>query len=212
MSDPIEADLAVVDAAELVTVTGPAPRVGTGLCEPGIVPGGCVAVRNGLIVFTGPARDYRTQVRLSRHGVEIDASGRTVLPGFVDPHTHLPFAGTREEEFVLRLRGETYESIAAAGGGILSTVRATRAAPIEMLVELGKERLDRMLLHGTTTAEAKSGYGLSLEQELKQLNAIRRLDAIHPIDLVPTFLGAHTIPPEFLDRRDAYVAEVDSDP
>jgi imidazolonepropionase len=114
-----------------------------------------------------------------------------VLPGFVDAHTHLPFAGSREEEFAARLRGETYEEILARGGGILSTVAATRSASLERLIELGKPRLDRMLLHGTTTAEAKSGYGLTLDDELKQLQAVHALNDLHPIDLVPTFLGAH---------------------
>src|SRR5207245_6449824 len=164
----IQADLAVVDAAELVTVPGPAPKLGPRLGDLGIIERGCLAARDGLIVFVGDEREYRRQVRLDRHGLEIDATGRTVLPGFVDPHTHLPFAGSREEEFVERLSGATYESIAAHGGGILSTVEATRRASIEELVELGKRRLNRMLLHGTTTIEAKSGYGLTLADELKQ--------------------------------------------
>ncbi len=208
MSGSIEADLAIVDAAEVVTVAGPAPRLGSALRDAGVLRGACVAARDGRIVFVGPTREYRRRVRLSRHGLEIDASGRTVLPGFVDPHTHLPFAGSREKEFVSRLRGETYESIAAAGGGILATVAATRAASLETLVELGRARLDRMILHGTTTAEAKSGYGLSLEEEIKQLRAVRTLNELHPVDLVPTFLGAHTVPPEFRDDRSAYVTEV----
>ncbi|HEU4400498.1 MAG TPA: imidazolonepropionase [Candidatus Polarisedimenticolia bacterium] len=204
----IDADLAIVDAAELVTVPGPAPKVGDRLGEIGVVERGCVAARDGVIVFVGDERDYRRQVRLSRHGLEIDATGRTVLPGFVDCHTHLPFAGWRETEFVARLRGETYESIAARGGGILSTVRSTRAASIDALVEAGKERLNRMLLHGTTTAEAKSGYGLTLEDELKQLRAVQRLHDIHPVDLVPTFLGAHVVPEERRGDRGGYVREV----
>jgi len=131
-----------------------------------------------------------------------------VLPGFVDPHTHLPFAGWRAGEFVERLRGATYETIAAGGGGILSTVRETRRAGIDDLVLLGRERCDRMLAHGTTTAEAKSGYGLTFEDELKQLRVVRRLHEIHPIDLVPTFLGAHALPPEFRDDREGYLREV----
>jgi imidazolonepropionase len=204
----IEADLAVVDAAELVTVAGPAPRTGRSLREIGIIERGCLAARAGLIVFVGDEREYRRQVRLARNGIEIDATGRTVLPGFVDPHTHLPFAGTRESEFLDRLRGATYESIAARGGGILSTVRATRAASIDDLVESGKRRLNRMLLHGTTTAEAKSGYGLALDEELKQLRAVQRLHDIHPVDLVPTFLGAHAVSPEMRHDREAYVREV----
>lgn len=204
----IEADLAVVDAAELVTVPGPAPKRGPGLREIGVIERGCLAARDGAIVFVGDEREYRRQVRLIRSGVEIDAGGRTVLPGFVDSHTHLPFAGSREGEFVDRLNGATYEEITARGGGIHATVRATRAASLEGLIEQGKRRLNRMLLHGTTSAEAKSGYGLSLEDELKQLRAVRALDALHPIDLVPTLLGAHLVPAERRSDREAYVREV----
>ena len=204
----IDADLAIVDAAELVTVAGGAPRRGAAQGDLGILERGCLAAKDGLIVFVGDERDYRRQVRLERKGVEIDATGRTVLPGFVDPHTHLPFAGSREREFEERLRGASYEAIAARGGGILSTVEATRKASLDALIELGKGRLNRMLLHGTTTAEAKSGYGLTLDDELKQLRAVRALDAIHPIDLVPTFLGAHAVPPERRREREAYVREI----
>jgi imidazolonepropionase len=204
----IEADLAVVDAAELVTVPGPSPKRGRLLGEIGILERGCLAARDGVIVFVGSEREYRREVRLLRRGVEIDATGLTVLPGFVDPHTHLPFAGSRRDEFLERLRGATYEEIAARGGGILATVRATREASIDELVELGKTRLNRMLRHGTTTAEAKSGYGLTLDDELKQLRAVQRLNALHPIDLVPTFLGAHVVPEERRDDRGDYVQEV----
>jgi len=204
----IDADLAVVDAAELVRVPGPAPKRGAGLGEIGSVAHGCVAARGGTIVFVGDARDYRRQVHLRKSGVEIDASGCTVLPGFVDPHTHLPFAGSREDELVDRLRGATYEEIAARGGGIMATVRAVRAADLETLVEAAKPRLNRMLLNGTTTAEAKSGYGLSFDDEIKQLQAIRTLDAIHPVDLVPTFLGAHIVPRERAGDRAAYIEDL----
>src|SRR5262245_55937116 len=161
----IEADLAVVGAAELVTLAGPAPRTGEALADPAIVPGGCVAAREGRIVYAGDAPGYRREVRLRPGAVVVDAAGAVVLPGFVDPHTHLPFAGWRDTEFVERLRGATYESIAARGGGIRATVSATRRASLDELVDLGRARLDRMLLHGTTTAEAKSGYGLTLEDE-----------------------------------------------
>jgi imidazolonepropionase len=204
----IEADLAVVGAAELVTLAGPAPRTGAALAEPAIVPGGCVAARGGRIVYAGDGPGYRREVRLAPGAVVVDAGGAVVLPGFVDPHTHLPFAGWRDTEFVDRLRGATYESIAARGGGIRSTVAATRRATLDDLVQLGRARLDSMLLHGTTTAEAKSGYGLRLEDEIKQLEAVRRLGESHPITLVPTFLGAHVVPAERADDRAGYVREV----
>ena len=204
----IDADLAIVDASELVTVRGAAPRRGAAQADLGIIEHGCLAARDGLIVFVGDERDYRRQVRLGRSGVEIDATGRTVLPGFVDPHTHLPFAGSREREFSLRLQGTRYEEIAAQGGGILATVEATRRASYDALVELGKARLNRMLLHGTTTIEAKSGYGLTLEDEIKQLRVLRALDGIHPVDVVPTFLGAHAVPKEHRRDRAGYVREI----
>src|SRR5437867_8791057 len=140
----IDADLAIVGAAELVSVRGQAPRRGEAQSDLGIVERGCLAAREGLIVFVGDERDYRRQVRLDRKGVEIDATGRTVLPGFVDPHTHLPFAGSREREFTQRLQGVPYETIAAEGGGILATVEATRKASYDTLIELGKGRLNRM--------------------------------------------------------------------
>ena len=136
---------------------------------------------------------------------ELDATGKVVMPGFVDPHTHLVFAGDRADEFEMRVRGATYLAIMAAGGGIMSTVRATRAASLEEIVAQSRKRLDRMLAYGTTTAEAKTGYGLDLESELKLLEAIRILDETHPVDLVPTFLGAHAIPTEYRDRPDDYV-------
>ncbi len=203
-----EADLAIVDAAELVTVSGPAPRLKTALADPGIIERGSVASRAGVIVFVGDAETFRREVHILPGGLVIDAAGRTVLPGFVDPHTHLPFAGWRDGEFVQRLSGATYESIAAGGGGIQATVAATRRASEDDLVEAGRRRLDRMLLHGTTTVEAKSGYGLTLADELKQLAALHRLDATHPIDVVPTFLGAHVVPAERRSDRDAYVREI----
>ncbi len=135
----------------------------------------------------------------------LDGRRATAVPGFVDGHTHLPWAGSREDEFVQRLGGRSYQEIAAAGGGILSTVRATRAADAPELVELALDRLRWMLSCGTTTAEAKSGYGLSLGDELKQLEAIRAAGAAQPVELVPTLLAAHEVPAEYRDRRDAYL-------
>ena len=135
----------------------------------------------------------------------IDAHGRAVCPGFVDPHTHVVYAGDRIDEFEQRIHGATYLEIMAAGGGITSTTRATRAASLEQLIDQTRSRLDQMLAQGTTTVEAKTGYGLELAAELKQLDAIAALDRTHPIELVPTFLGAHALPPEYAGRADAYV-------
>jgi imidazolonepropionase len=135
---------------------------------------------------------------------EFDASGRVVMPGFVDPHTHLVFAGSRADEFEMRLKGATYLEIMAAGGGIMSTVGATRQASMEELLAQSRRRLDRMLAYGTTTAEAKTGYGLNTAQELKILGAIKTLNETHPVDLVATFLGAHAVPEEYKGRSEEY--------
>ncbi|MGQ0572215.1 MAG: imidazolonepropionase [Armatimonadota bacterium] len=182
------------------------PRVGAALGDLGLIRDGAVAVADGQIVVAGPSDEVRDAVRLMPGATVIDASGRVVLPGFVDPHTHLVFAGSRAHEFEMRLRGAGYLEIAAAGGGILSTVAATRASDEETLVRLGAARLDRMLACGTTTVEAKSGYGLSVEDEMKQLRAIHRLSAQHAVDLIPTVLAAHAVPPEFARDPDGYVA------
>ena len=192
----------------MVSFAGAAPRLGNALADPGVIPDGAVAARGERLVFVGPQRDLERQVRLRDGGRRLDARGGTVLPGFVDPHTHLPFAGWREGEFVARLRGETYESIAARGGGIRATVAATRRATVEELADGVAARLDRMLLHGTTTVEAKSGYGLTLPDEIKQLEAIARAAAAHAVTVVPTFLGAHVVPAERRADRAAYVREV----
>ena len=204
----IEADLVVHNAAEVVTLAGASPRLGAALADPGVVPGGAVASSGDRIVFAGPERDLERLVRLRPGGTRLDACGGTVLPGFVDPHTHLPFAGWREGEFVARLRGETYESIAGRGGGSRATVAATRGADRGEIARLVAARLDRMLLHGTTTVEAKSGYGLTFEDEIKQLEALRDAAADHPVTVVPTFLGAHVVPAERRDDREGYVREV----
>ncbi|HXO20183.1 MAG TPA: imidazolonepropionase, partial [Thermoanaerobaculia bacterium] len=155
--------------------------------------------------FVGPP-DERLRTYGELPGVErLDGGGGTLVPGFVDPHTHLPWAGTREEEFAARLAGKTYQEIAAAGGGILSTVDATRRASEDALVANVRRRMDQMLAWGTTTAEAKSGYGLSRADELKQLRAIRRASAEHPVDLVPTLLAAHEVPAEHRRDRERYL-------
>jgi imidazolonepropionase len=207
------ADLIVTRAAELLTLAGDpdGPRVGPALADVGLVRDGAVAAADGQILAAGPTAEVLDLVRPARRARRIDATGRVVLPGFVDPHTHLIFAGSRAEEFERRLRGTSYREIAAAGGGILSTVAATRAADEETLVRLGWARLDRMLACGTTTAEAKSGYGLTVDDELKQLRAVHRVSARHDVDLVATLLAAHAVPFEFAADPDAYVALITDD-
>jgi imidazolonepropionase len=168
----------------------------------GTIRDGAVAARGGRIVWIGPTDDAR-HLKLAAGATELDAARRCVIPGFVDPHTHLVWAGSRADEWEMRLAGATYEETASRGGGILSTTRATREAPDETLRLLARGRLDAMLRHGTTTAEAKSGYGLDRDTELRTLRLVRELNQGHPVDLVPTFLGAHAVPPEF--QADAYV-------
>jgi imidazolonepropionase len=167
---------------------------------------GVVAAHDGVIVYVGPAGGLQNRVDVLPHATRIDASGCVVIPGFVDPHTHVVYAGDRLDELRRRLGGATYAEIAEQGGGILSTVEATRGASIEDLVAASTARLDEMLACGTTTCEAKSGYGLTAESELKQLRVIRTLDAQHAIDVSATFMGAHEIPPEYRSRRDDYLA------
>jgi imidazolonepropionase len=204
----IKADLAIVGIAELATPEGRAARSGTHLGRLKIVEDAAVACREGRIVFVGTEREFRRSVEVQPDGRTVDAGSGTALPGFVDAHTHLAFAGWRESEFDERLRGATYSEIAARGGGILSTVASTRAATRETLAELIRERLNGMLALGTTTTEIKSGYGLTVEDEIKQLEAVRLAAEDHPMQVVPTFLGAHTVPAEHRESRADYVDSV----
>ena len=198
----LKADLIIAGASELATPLGKAARSGPEQGSLEIVEGGALASLEGEIVFVGPQDELAANVEPLPGCTEVDAEGGTILPGLVDPHTHAVFAGDRSSEFDMRLRGASYADIAKAGGGILSTVRATRAASEDELFHLGSRRLDSMLSHGTTTVEIKSGYGLELETELKMLRAVRRLGEEHPLTVVPTFLGAHEVPPEFRGRPD----------
>jgi imidazolonepropionase len=197
-------DLLIHNASQLVTLAGPArPRRGAELKDLAIVEGGSVLVREGLIVAAGAGS---TVERLTASNTEtIDATGRVVMPGFVDAHTHPVFAGTREDEFEMRALGLTYREIAERGGGIRSTVRKTRAASEEELFQAALPRVRWLLEHGTTTIEAKSGYGLSVEDEIKILRVIRRLNDETPLDLVPTFLGAHEVPDEYRSQKGEYL-------
>ncbi len=192
----------IENAAEVVTSRGSVPRSGADLDQIDVLRDGAIAVRGTQIVGVGAASEVRARYPRAKR---IDAGGGTVLPGLVDAHTHPVFAGTREDEFEMRTRGATYVEIAKAGGGILSSVRGVRAASEEELLARLLVRLDRFLALGTTTIEAKSGYGLSLEDELKSLRVIARAAAMHPVEIVPTFLGAHDIPLEFRGNKQAYV-------
>lgn len=199
-----EVDLLVINVGELVTMAG-GPRTGAQLRDVAAIKGGALAAYQGEIVDIGTAEEVLARVQTGPTTRVIDARGRAVIPGFVDPHTHLCFAGDRSEEFAQRLRGATYLEIAAGGGGIMSTVRATRQATEAALVESGLRRLDALALAGTTTVEIKSGYGLTTEDELKQLKAIQEMARRHPLDVVPTFMGAHELPPEYREHREGYI-------
>ncbi len=199
------ADFIIRHARELIPCAGPAPRCGRDQAASAGIRDGALAAHEGTIVFVGPTGGLADAVSPLPGACVIDARDHTLVPGFVDAHTHAMFAGDRRDELRRRLAGATYAEIAAAGGGIVSTVQATRAATEADLVEQTRLRLDEMLACGTTTCEIKSGYGLDVATELKMLRAIRRLSGAHTPDIVATFLGAHEVPPEFRTKRDAYV-------
>lgn len=199
------ADVLIQNADLVATCAGPGPKRGSAQRDIGALANATVAGFDGRIVFVGSDRDATQAVTLARGAQVIDARGCTVVPGFVDPHTHLVFAGDRRDELRRRLSGATYADIAAAGGGIVKTVNETRAASEDALVEGARQRLAEMLTFGTTTAEAKSGYGLDLASERCQLRAIRTAAAGQPIELSATFMGAHEVPVEYRGRREDYV-------
>lgn len=203
-------DLLIHSAAQVCVVPlhNGGPQRGLALGELGLIEQGAVAVDAGRIVDVGPSDALRARYK-ARH--ELDARGRVVCPGFVDPHTHLVWVGDRAAEFERRIAGATYMEIMAAGGGIMSTVRATRSADVTQMVAETLPRLRRMLAHGTTTVEIKTGYGLETATELRQLEAIAELQRQQPATLVPTFLGAHAIPAEYTSDPEAYVTLVCED-
>jgi len=195
----------VLHAAELVTLKGPKrARTKSEMSELSSVKDGAVAIQDGVIVDVGKTSSVLKE-HDTRGTVRIDASGMVVMPGFVDPHTHLVFAGSREFEIGLKAKGKSYMEIMREGGGIFRTVRDTRAESADRLHAQAARRLKSMLSHGSTTVEAKSGYGLDKEVELRMLETVRRLSRESPVTLVPTYLGAHAVPPEFADRSDDYV-------
>jgi imidazolonepropionase len=198
--------LLVTNASQMVTLAGPArPRVGAELRELAIIPNGAMLVAGNRIVAVGPRAEIEPQ---GKDADIIDAGGRLITPGFVDAHTHLIFAGNRADEFEKRCAGMTYQEIAAEGGGIRSTVRQTRDATEDALVASGLRHAQWFLRGGTTTVEAKSGYGLTIDDESKILRAVRRVGEATPLRVVPTFLGAHEIPEEYAGRADDYVSLV----
>jgi len=199
----MKVDLLIYNATQLVACASPGgPKRGQSMAEVGLILDGAVAIADGQIVAVGPSSEIRADFTARE---TIDASGKTICPGFVDPHTHVVYAGDRVNEFELRIRGASYMEIMQAGGGIVSTMRATRAATVEQLVAETRPRLETMLALGTTSVEIKTGYGLDTASELKMLDAIAGLAASTPLDLVPTFIGAHAIPPEYKGRTDEYV-------
>lgn len=196
----MEIDLLVINCSELHTMKGPdRPRVKDEMAETGLIKKGAVAVNDGIVAEVGKTGELKEKYDAEKI---VDASGKTIVPGFIDPHTHLVFAGSREDELLMKIKGKTYMQILEAGGGILRTVKATRDASKLQLKKEMKKRLDTMLKYGTTTAEAKSGYGLDLENEVKCLEVIKEMDQEHVIDLIPTYMGAHSLPPEFENTAD----------
>ena len=196
--------LLIHNTSQLLTLAG-GPQRGHTLGTLNIIPNGSVLIDEGHILAVGSSHEMRTAYP---NADAFDVQGHVVLPGFVDPHTHLVWAGDRAAEFEMRLQGKTYMEILAAGGGILSTLKATRAASLEELIVQSQQRAWQAFKYGTTTMEVKTGYGLDISNELKQLETILKMDAQGPLELVPTFMGAHAIPPEFKDDTDGYTAHL----
>lgn len=199
-----ETKILIRNASQVVTCSGFEAKKGKEMSELGIIEDGAVVISNGIITHVGPTEEVLPQIDRDDY-LEIDARGRSLLPGFVDSHTHFLFDGYREEEFSWRLKGDSYMSIMERGGGIVNTMNATRNSTFDILYCLGYERLDEMMNMGVTTVEGKSGYGLDVCTELIQLRVMNELNAEHPLDVVSTFLGAHAVPPEFEGRTDDYV-------
>src|SRR5574341_1187937 len=203
-------DLLIANASQVCVMPAHegGPQRGQRLGDMGLIEGGAVAIRDGQIAAAGLEGDLSARYEAA---TRLDAGGGVVLPGLVDPHTHLVWVGDRAAEFEMRLAGATYMQIMAAGGGINNTVQKVRAASVEQIVAETRPRLDRMLAFGATTIEVKTGYGLDVESEVRLLDAIYQLDETHPADLVATFLGAHAIPPEYAGRTDDYVEHIIAD-
>ncbi|SFS54959.1 imidazolonepropionase [Paenibacillus sp. BC26] len=198
-------DLLVTGIGRLITPIGNAPRYGGEMKELREITNAAIAIQGGRIALVGSEEDVTNRLQGVEIAQTLDARGYLVTPGLVDPHTHLVHGGSREHELALKRAGVPYLDILAQGGGILSTVQATRASSEQQLYDKAYRSLDIMLMQGVTTVEAKSGYGLTLDDELKQLRTAKRLNEIHPIDVVSTFMGAHAVPPEYKGRTHDYV-------
>ena len=205
----MKGNLIIKNASELVTCSGFTAKKGREMSEIGIIGEGAVVIEQGRITRVGPTTKVLAELKASGKDLSpfasIDASGKAVLPGFIDSHTHLVFGGYRAEEYAWRLKGDSYMDILQRGGGILSTVAATRSASREELTDAGLKRLDSMLAFGVTTVEGKSGYGLDRATEVKQLEVMADLNRLHPLDVVPTFMGAHAVLPEYKGRENDYI-------
>ncbi len=200
----MKGSIIIKNASQLVTCSGFKAKQGKAMSDLHVIDDGTVVIENGVITAVGKTGEVLTKFE-ETGSKTIDATGKAVLPGFVDSHTHFVFAGYRAEEFSWRLRGESYMEIMNRGGGIASTVRATREASREDLIESGKKRLNSMLSFGVTTVEGKSGYGLDEKTEIKQLEVMETLDSLHAVDIVKTFLGAHAVPEDFKGREDKFI-------
>ncbi len=200
-----KATLIITNIGQLVTMQGPVPRLGDDMKNIGLVENGAVAVAGEEILAAGKAEEVERDVELAEGCRAVDARGKVVTPGLIDPHTHPVFSKTRQNEFEMRILGKSYQEIAAAGGGIRSSVRDLRETPVADLTKRTTKTLENLLRHGITTIEAKSGYGLSTEAEIKSLEIIQNLNETQPLDLIPTFLGAHEVPDEYRDKRGEYI-------
>ncbi|MBD3194456.1 MAG: imidazolonepropionase [Candidatus Lokiarchaeota archaeon] len=200
-------DLLIIKASQIATLNSVygVPRIGNEMQELGLIHNGAIAIKDEIIMEVGETNKILSKYDVKNNESVIDASGKLITPGFVDPHTHIIFAGSRENELEMKLKGKTYLEILEDGGGILKSVRATRNASLDTLVQNGTQILDTMLKYGTTTVETKTGYGLTTEDEIKSLKTIRKLNQTHPIDVIATFMGAHAIPPEYKNHPEEYV-------
>jgi imidazolonepropionase len=205
-------NLIIKNAAQLVTCSGFKAKQGKEMSNLHIIENGALVIENGMIRLVGKTNDILSGFNEKDNKIRkfnvIDAAGKAVLPGFVDSHTHFVFGGYRAEEFSWRLRGDSYMDILERGGGILNTVKATRAAKKETLIKTGMQRLNSMLSFGVTTVEGKSGYGLDLKTEIKQLEVMKELNRRHPIDVASTFLGAHALPEEYKGKAEAFIDDI----